>query len=273
MWARLLGPRLIRWQFLGFSECAVEGPTAESLKGHAVVSLYFSANWCQMCSELTPVLERLYTAQEAQGADQLEIVLVSRCREAKATKYYSLGMSWLSMWHNVDDKVRMKACTMALMAKFGISTIPALVLLDERGRVICLEACGWVNADPKGKAFPWRETAGAPMTGPAARAVVNYDLPPAAQPFQERSGTVQPTLSVSPERILPASQAPSEFLARKQKPVSMGCPIPTARAMAAPNADTPPLFPSHHAKEVQAAARGTGRRARQDAKSDGPMGA
>jgi hypothetical protein len=70
---------------------------AKCLKGWAVIRLYFSANWCQACSEFMPVLERLYTVQKAQGVDQLEVVLVSRCREAKATKYYSLMMPWLSM--------------------------------------------------------------------------------------------------------------------------------------------------------------------------------
>jgi hypothetical protein len=86
------------------------------------------------------------------------------------------------MWHNANNKVGMKAHMMALMAKFGISTIPALVLLDEQGRVICPEARGWVNADPKEKAFPWQEMAETPMPGPAARAVVNFDLPPAERP-------------------------------------------------------------------------------------------
>ncbi len=125
------------------------------------------------------MLERLYTVQKAQGADQLKVVLVSWRQEAKATKYYSLTMPWLLMWHDANDKVGMKARMTALMAKFGVSTIPALVLLDKRGRVICPEACGWVNADPKGKAFPWREMAEAPMPGLAARAVINFDLPPA----------------------------------------------------------------------------------------------
>ncbi len=78
------------------------------------------------------MLERLYMAQAAQGAHRLEIVLVSHCRDAKATKYYGLGMPWLSMYHDANNKVWMKTTTLALMAKFGITTIPALVLLDER---------------------------------------------------------------------------------------------------------------------------------------------
>jgi hypothetical protein len=122
--------------------------------------------------------------QKARGADQLEVVLVSRCREAKATKYYSLTMPWLLMWQDANNKVGTKAHRTALMARFSIPTIPALILLDKQGRVICSEARGWVNADPKGKAFPWQETAEVPMPGLAAREVVSFDLPPKERPKQ-----------------------------------------------------------------------------------------
>jgi hypothetical protein len=79
------------------------------------------------------MLERLYTAQKARRAGLLEFVLVSRCREAKATEDYSLTMPWMSIWHNANDKVGMKARTKALMEKFNVHTIPALVLLDKGG--------------------------------------------------------------------------------------------------------------------------------------------
>jgi hypothetical protein len=192
-----------------------------------------------------PVLERLYTVQKAQGAVKLEIVLVSRCREAKAMKYYSLTMPWLSMWHDANNKVGMKACTTALMAKFGVSTIPALILLDEQGRVICPEARRWVNVDPKGKTFPWQETAEVPMPGPAARAVVNFDLPPAEQP----------KLLVPPAQRQRANRSPRKFLGPKQDPVSAvhsaggrgedgerlaNGPDPPARPMARVNFHLPP---------------------------------
>ncbi len=100
------------------------------------------------------MLDRLYSVQAAHGAHRLEIVLVSRCQEAKATKYYGLGMPWLAMYHDADNKVGMNTRTTALMAKFEVTTIPALVLLDKRGQVICTEGRGWCVADPKGLAFP-----------------------------------------------------------------------------------------------------------------------
>ena len=82
----MLGPMLTRMEHVGFSMLAIPGPTETALHGHAVIGLYFSADWCQQCSVFTPVLERLYSARRAWGADQFMVVLVPRCREAKATK-------------------------------------------------------------------------------------------------------------------------------------------------------------------------------------------
>ncbi len=159
------------------------------------------------------------------------------------------------MYHDANNKVGMKMTTTVLMAKFGITTIPALVLLDKRGQVICAEGSRMCGADPKGLAFPWRDQ---PRVGPVARAVVNFDLPPAER-------TQQPA---SPAGILPAIQSPSENLAGKQDPVATvhstgglggrggglaGRPIPpaSARTMAAPDMEPSPSFLSSRAKETQ----------------------
>jgi hypothetical protein len=85
-------------EHLGYSMMAILGPTATALHGHSMIGLYFSANWCQ---------EKLYTAQRAGGANQLEVDLVSQCREAKATTYYREDMPSLSMWHKADDEAGM----------------------------------------------------------------------------------------------------------------------------------------------------------------------
>ncbi len=163
----MLVPNLTRWEYVGYSKCTVSSPTVNALWGYDVVGLFFDADWCKPCSEFILMLDRLYLAQAAQGAHRLEIVLVLRCQEAKATKYYGLGMPWLSMYHDaINDKVGMKTRTTVLMAKFGITTIPALVLLDERGQVICMEGRGWCDADPKRLAFPWQDQ---PRVGPRGR--------------------------------------------------------------------------------------------------------
>jgi hypothetical protein len=61
------------------------------------------------------------------------------------------------MYHDANNKVGMNTRTTALMAKLGVTTISALILLDKRGHVICTEGRGWCVADPKGLAFPWWE--------------------------------------------------------------------------------------------------------------------
>jgi hypothetical protein len=179
---------LTRTEHLGYLDCAVPGPTEDTLHGYPVRGLYFSANWCQTCSGFTPVLEKLYAAQQARGAKQLEVVLVSQCRMAKATQYYCLDMPWLSMWHDANDEAGMKAHTSALMAKYGITTIPALVLLDKQGRLICLDARAKCVADPEGTSFPWQQPS-APTRAPTWEArqglVINFDPSPRARSLPE----------------------------------------------------------------------------------------
>jgi hypothetical protein len=90
----------------------------------------------------------------------------------------------------------MEARTLGLMAKYGITSIPALVLLDKHGGVICADAWDKCVANPEGWAFPWRqqsqfsqanETEVAQAMSPAAKQgpVVEFDLPPRARPQQE----------------------------------------------------------------------------------------
>jgi thiol-disulfide isomerase/thioredoxin len=180
----------------GYSDCRVEGPTTAALNGHSLISQYFSADWCPPCSAFTPVLEKLYMAQKACRAKQLEVVLVSQCREAKATKYYHENMPWLSMWHDADDEMGMEASTSALMAKYGITSIPALVLLNKHGGVIYADARDKCVVDPEGWAFLWRQQSRFPQAvemevaeamSQAAKQgpVVQFNLPPRARPLKE----------------------------------------------------------------------------------------
>jgi hypothetical protein len=105
-------------------------------------------------------------------------------------------MPWLSMWHDADDEMGMEALTLVLMAKYGIISIPALVLLDKRKGVICADARDKCVADPMGWAFPWQQQSRFPraikmevaqaMSQAAKQGpVVQFDLPPQARPWQE----------------------------------------------------------------------------------------
>jgi hypothetical protein len=64
------------------------------------------------------------------------------------------------MWHKADDEVGMEAHTSSLMTKFGIMSIPALVLLDKWGGLICADAQDKCVADPDGRAFLWQQQTG-----------------------------------------------------------------------------------------------------------------
>ncbi len=146
----------------GYLDVEIQGPTAPALSRHAMIGIYFSANWCQPCSVFTPLLEKLYAAQKARGAEQFEVVLVSQRHEAKATKHYQQHMPWLSMWHDAKNEVGMESHTSLLMAKYGITSIPALVLLDQRGGLICANARDKCVANAEYQNFPWRQQSQTP---------------------------------------------------------------------------------------------------------------
>jgi hypothetical protein len=66
-------------------------------------------------------------------------------------------MPWLSIWHDAKKEVGMESHTSSLMAKYGITSILALVLLDQRGGLICAYARDKCVADAEGWNFPWRQ--------------------------------------------------------------------------------------------------------------------
>ncbi len=71
--------------------------------------------------------------------------------------YYREDLPWLSMWHKADDDAGLEAHTSSLMTKFGITSIPVLILLDKWGGLICADARDDFVADPDGGAFPWQQ--------------------------------------------------------------------------------------------------------------------
>ncbi len=66
----------------------------------------------------------------------------------------------------------------ALLAKFGVTTIPALILLDNDGRVICTDNRVRLAADPTGLGFPWQAPAGTRRLNPT----VDFAMGPAEAP-------------------------------------------------------------------------------------------
>jgi hypothetical protein len=112
------------------------------LKGRMLIGKYFSADWCTPCQVFNPLLTHLYSGKCAHCTETnrnippFEVVLVSRCRDARATEHYFSTMPWAAMLHAEATGAR----GLALQDRCAITTIPALVLLDREGAVLCRNA-------------------------------------------------------------------------------------------------------------------------------------
>ena len=123
-------------------------------KRGAVFGVYFSADWCKPCAEFTPVL----VAFAKTRATNFTIILVSGCQMAEDTKQYFAKMPG-SHWAAMEHKEAMGVRGAALKQKYKVTTIPALVLLDSKGNVICAEGREKLRVNPQGQGFPWAPSA------------------------------------------------------------------------------------------------------------------
>jgi len=121
----------------------------EALKDKKAVALYFSAHWCPPCRGFTPKLAEAYKEMVALGK-AFEIIFVSSDREEPAFKEYFAEQPWLALPY-ADRDLKNK-----LSAKFKVSGIPSLVILDgETGKIITMDGRSAITDDPKGENFPW----------------------------------------------------------------------------------------------------------------------
>jgi thiol-disulfide isomerase/thioredoxin len=148
----MFGPVLEIHDGHGYSTCYRGLPTGDVLKGRTLIGVYFSADWCPSCTEFTPLLDRYY--QNWKGGNLLnnncslfQVVLVSRCKTIRDTHSFFEPMSWAALPH----LKLMVERGQSLMTRFGITTIPALVLLDRNGNVVCLDGRRWVTSAPSGQ--------------------------------------------------------------------------------------------------------------------------
>jgi nucleoredoxin len=118
----------------------------EALEGKTM-ALYFSAHWCPPCRGFTPQFAEWYTDNlKAKG---LEVIFVSSDRDEDSFKEYFKEMPWLALNYS-DQKRKQQLSTM-----FGVSGIPALVIVGPDGSTITKEGRGVVSSDPEGADFPW----------------------------------------------------------------------------------------------------------------------
>ncbi len=180
--------------------------TDSVLKGRTVIGLYFSTDWCTPCKVFNPLLTKLYACKHAhctktnRNIPAFEVVLVSGCREARATEHYFSTMPWAAMLHAEATGARGSA----LRDKFATTTIPALVLLDGEGAVLCRNAHERLREDPLGKHFPWDSTPAAPRTPRVDFDIVAHSRPDGASlgtPLRRPPGEPPPFGTGRPDSV------------------------------------------------------------------------
>ncbi|KAH7720605.1 thioredoxin [Aphelenchoides avenae] len=117
----------------------------EALKGK-LVALYFSAHWCPPCRQFTPILKDFYS--ELADSEDFEIVFVSFDRSDADLQSYlkEAHGDWLHVPFG-DDLIQ------SLSSKYGVSGIPALVVVKDDGTVITKDARADVQSKSPKQAF------------------------------------------------------------------------------------------------------------------------
>ncbi|KAI1726679.1 thioredoxin-like domain-containing protein [Ditylenchus destructor] len=127
----------------------------EILNGHEalngkLVALYFSAHWCPPCRGFTPILKDFY--EEITSSEEFEIVFVSFDRSESDLQAYlneSHG-NWLYVPYG-DKNIQ------TLANKYGVSGIPAMVVVKPDGTAITSDARSDVQSKPpKGAFSAWK---------------------------------------------------------------------------------------------------------------------
>lgn len=91
------------------------------------LAIYFSAHWCPPCRMFTPKLAEFYKkANETEK--KVEIIYISCDSTEEEYKEYYATMPWLTLAY--DDSNREP-----LMETYGVSGIPALLVIDKDAKV------------------------------------------------------------------------------------------------------------------------------------------
>ena len=124
-----------------------EEVSTDKLAGKTV-GFYFSAHWCPPCRTFTPNLVKFRDANQKD----FEIVFVSSDRNPAAQMAYmkETKMKWLTMEHRSKE-------ANALAKKYGISGIPALVIVSAEGEIITKNGRGDVSSNPNGALASWQK--------------------------------------------------------------------------------------------------------------------
>jgi hypothetical protein len=106
------------------------------------VLLYFAASWCAACQQVTPLLRQFYTTYAPHQNFEMLLVPADRSPEAMRAYVHRAALPWASVPFH-DGQARHQ-----LQAWYGSDTIPHLVLLDKRGRVLASSVHGGTYVGP-----------------------------------------------------------------------------------------------------------------------------
>ncbi len=171
-WDTLFGPTLLQHMAINYAKRIQETSPGNAFHGKSVIGIYFGRESCPHCGPFLHPLRILL-----QRRSEATIVFVSKgASEEDTMRYFSKMPRWTAMPHATAAGPQGKA----LLAKFGMTTIPALVLLDGNGRVICTDARVCLAADPTCLGFPWQAPAGTRCRNPTVDSAMGHAEAPSA---------------------------------------------------------------------------------------------
>lgn len=108
-----------------------EHPAEKALGDAKAVALYFSAHWCPPCRMFTPVLAEAYKEMKDECAAPVEVVFISSDRSnADMLKYMDESHgAWYAIKYGDTFQQELKT-------KYGVSSIPTLIIIKRDGTVI-----------------------------------------------------------------------------------------------------------------------------------------
>lgn len=114
-----------------------------------VVLLYFSAHWCPPCRGFTPKLAMLYNEVNTTHKN-MEVVFISCDNSESEFQGYYNDMPWLAI------PFEAQTLRSGLGQKYGVSGIPALILIDKTGRSLSTTCRNEVTSKGPGAIDYWK---------------------------------------------------------------------------------------------------------------------
>tara|TARA_Y200000002_G_scaffold343788_1_gene316511 strand:- start:53 stop:721 length:669 start_codon:yes stop_codon:yes gene_type:complete len=113
------------------------------------ICLYFSASWCRPCKNFTPILCNFYNKYKKEK--DFEIVLIPfKEKDTESFNLYYEGMPWYCTTR-MTNYIKLKDIYECL-------TVPFLVIIDQKGKIISNTAKTDLIKDLGGKNFPWKNS-------------------------------------------------------------------------------------------------------------------